>query len=123
MPDPMCTARRHGTTRHAYKRNGCRCPAAVAAARRQSRRDLRSRRERRPLATGWSQPRHRDVDEVAVDLVLTGRLGVTERALVIDRLTDAGQSARQIAQALQIAERTVTRRRAARRAALNGASQ
>lgn len=106
MPDPTCTAQRHGGTVHFYKKHGCRCPAARAAKAAESQRWPRPKPEPQPPI----------VDPVAVARACLGdrtiRLTPGERATAIGRLTDRGRSQRWIADQLGIHTRTVARHRA-----------
>ncbi len=104
-----CTATRHGTTVHAYKK-GCRCPAAKAAKAAEDRRWP----SRRPPLGGH-------IDPVAVARACLGdrtiRLTPAERTAAVEHLTAKGRSRAWIAVQLGIAERTVARHRATIRTA------
>lgn len=107
----MCSNDVHGDTKRAY-RAGCRCPEAVEAVRT----NWRRRRARGFLLRG---PKSRDpiVDEIAVERACNGdpvTLTVAERAEAVRLMTAKGMTARQIAERLRMAERTVVRYRTSR---------
>ncbi len=106
-----CTATRHGTTVHYYKKWGCRCPAARAAKAAEAQRWPRPKPARQP------EP----VDPVAVARACLGdrtiHLTPTERGAAIARLTAKGRSQAWIADQLGISRRTVVRHRATHRTA------
>jgi DNA-binding CsgD family transcriptional regulator len=114
-----CTAVQHGST-WAYSRYGCRCPDAVATMRALWRRDRRLPRGR----GGHGGTRDAYVDEVAVRRAAAGEgplpnLTPAERRMVVDELTAAGFTAREIAVRLQVTVRTVCRARARSRSSPN----
>lgn len=101
-PDNACSAPLHGTW-PAYRRHGCRCPDIVQRVR------ASRRTHRRPIF----------IDPIAVERTIAGEplpLNLAERREAIARLDAARLSASAIAAKLGIAERTVVRHRAARRA-------
>lgn len=101
----------HGTD-HAY-RSGCRCHTCVTGN------TMRCAKYRIRAVPGLVRL-HNDVDEVAVEQVVGGRqipLGTAERNRVIDILDSRGLSIAQIARRVGCADRTVVRRRSARRSA------
>jgi DNA-binding NarL/FixJ family response regulator len=114
--DAVCSARRHGATRYAYKTYGCRCPGACQANSEFNRAAHRRRRARlrrvRGRGKGCGMPQHRDVDYTAVHDDRITRLGVNERYLRTVEWTRRGHSALVIAEHLGLTERTVTRHRA-----------
>lgn len=109
MPDPTCTATRHGTTYHAYRQHGCRCPAAVDHMRAEWRRQKNPNRQPR-----WANGH--DIDTVAVHRATGGdrriHLTAAERGAAIHHLTRQRRSQRWIAEQLGISRRTVVRHRA-----------
>ncbi len=117
-PDGACPAGTHGDTWWYYTRYGCRCPAAVAAARTLWREASAARRGRAaaPHPQAMSKRRLSDVDPVSVERACAGQphlLTVAERAQAVALLTRLGLSARLIATRLGVAERTVIRHRKA----------
>ena len=104
-----CKAIRHCSAR-AYTAWGCECPEAYAALQAKYRRRVKQG----GLSRSLPRPRHRDIDEVAVERAMKGEpvpLTVPERGVVVDRLTRKGLSCKEIAKRLGIAERSVTRYR------------
>jgi len=107
----MCDAARHNTI-SAYRRQGCRCPAAVAAIRAY----WIGRRRGQPTAT-TRLSRDPFVDEVAVERALAGdpvTLTIRERIAAAKRGTKRGLSAAQIGELVGVTGRTVVRYRTGR---------
>lgn len=99
----VCGALRHGTS-WACRHHGCQCPAAIAARRAEWQRANVKRRV--------------PPDPVVAERAAGGvRIQMTraERHAAIDLMERRRTSARVIAETLGVAERTVHRRRAARR--------
>jgi hypothetical protein len=117
-----CAAERHGDE-WAYRRDGCRCPRAIEAARAKWRADKgyhRAANRTGRRRTYRPRPRDQFVDATVVQFVVEGAvmpLERLERIAVTAALTERGKSAREIAARIGVTPRTAQRYRAEARAA------
>lgn len=101
----VCPALLHDT-RWAYEHHGCRCPDAVAGNRCKA-----TARRALTRSPGRITPRHDvDIDRVAAAVRgETAMLSAEERRLAVTRLFWTGATAVEMAQQLNVTERTVQR--------------